>query len=403
MKQFRKVSDGETITITSPGSYEKGDFVYINGLYGIAENTVDTGETLILLIERNIVINLDVIPSENFPVNVGVLIFYDIKNDIVTTQRENEHLLVGRIIEANGNNVDIFVFSDNINSIKKLMIYNIYFNTETEGIHNINSMGNFKDTFTISNTDKIAVDKNNNIYYYNFKTIYKLDKNGELIWEYSGHSDGSTSLREMRIINNQVFSISGDYFIILDFNGNEIYKYSSNYMYDFTIDNDNNYYLLNASDIKKIDTNNNVTQFYSSGADYGKIRYINNKIVFVDPNQDIFLLDMSGTLLDSIYSPDYKFTSKDMLILNNHIYIALGTSGIRKYDENLNLVWEFSDLAFHTNIIADPDSNIYCTGWNNSDTVKIYKMREDGSSIWEYIYTGSEVQDLTLNPVKEVE
>jgi predicted RecA/RadA family phage recombinase len=381
MKQFRKVSDGKSITITSPNSYKKGDFVYINGLYGIAENTVEVGEKLVLLIERNIIVNLNVATHFYYPAEVGALVFYNTDTNTLTTQRENSYLIIGRIVEADKNNVDLFLFSDNVDPNKlNLVKENITFSYIGSGnkIIKIDDTGNIYTTFEMEmEVGKLLVFED---YFLvsGYSELYKVDLQGNVIWEYIGHTSG---INDINYINTENYlhylTVSADDTLrIIDEDGMEIRQY--------TEDEGQRFWSVEKYKISDF-------QIYVWAGSRGKITsFITDGVVMFETNTSI---------ISSVYPYDIAIDQN-----SNKLYIAAGTN-LLCYNFNgdtgalTTSDWEYTGHTKNINAVeVDNSGNIYTS--SNDGTTK--KIDSNGNMVWSYSLDGSYAENVKVDNLDNV-
>ncbi len=136
---------------------------------------------------------------------------------------------------------------------------------------------------------------------------------------------------------------------------------------------------------------------FTSGS-YGQLPMIdtfgNVLFAFKDTIQKVFKVDLSGSIIDSLYinekTSGFRLDSQNNLISVYYTnYIDSIKSSVQKYDDSLNLIWDSGPLSFGTikHIVLDHDDNLYIESMDpivNSDTMelKIAKMDSNGNLLW---------------------
>jgi len=118
----RKVSDGRSVKVTVPagaGTVQANTFAEVAGFFGLALQTANEGEQVVLLIEQAEYETSQINPADAF--NVGDRVFWDSTNKRLTTNPNPDasgnpqNRPVGRVTQAkDANNVIWFVLGPQI-------------------------------------------------------------------------------------------------------------------------------------------------------------------------------------------------------------------------------------------------------------------------------------------------
>lgn len=107
-----KISDGKSVRVTADKGVEEGKFYLVNGFFGMAVQSAETGEELVLSIEQA-EYETDQINTED-AFAVGTTIYYDTTNSVLT-ETEGTNRIVGRVTAGKDtNNVIWFILGPQV-------------------------------------------------------------------------------------------------------------------------------------------------------------------------------------------------------------------------------------------------------------------------------------------------
>ncbi|ASV44084.1 hypothetical protein PBI_SCTP2_69 [Salicola phage SCTP-2] len=219
---------------------------------------------------------------------------------------------------------------------------------------------------------------------YGDDTAKKIDTNGNEIWTFTEN----TSPRCICVDPNGNSYNGGVYIFKLDSNGNKLWQssYISNNCHSVCIDNNLNVYGgIGDGSIKKIDTNGNELWSYSI---FNNITYIvrtdkQNNIYTGDSAGNLKKLDGDGNELWSV-SPKHNDAIRFLALDNKgYIYTTSDDKTVKKNDGLGNTVWSFTTLGKNYSVYVDQVDNVYVTAMDfTDDNAYIYKLNSEGQKIW---------------------
>lgn len=107
-----KISDGKSVRVTADKEVEEGKFYLINGFFGMAVQSAEAGEEMVLSIEQAEYETDQINTEEAF--TVGTTIYYDAANNVLT-ETEGTNRTVGRVTAAKDiNNVIWFILGPQV-------------------------------------------------------------------------------------------------------------------------------------------------------------------------------------------------------------------------------------------------------------------------------------------------
>lgn len=107
-----KISDGKSVRVTADKEVEEGKFYLINGFFGMAVQSAEAGEEMVLSIEQAEYETDQINTEEAF--TAGTTIYYDAANSILT-ETEGTNRIAGRVTAAKDtNNVIWFILGPQV-------------------------------------------------------------------------------------------------------------------------------------------------------------------------------------------------------------------------------------------------------------------------------------------------
>ena len=223
--------------------------------------------------------------------------------------------------------------------------------------------------------ESLRADENDNIYFYNSNQVYKLDWEGNLLFQ-RGSSSGTIYAIAVKPNGDFVESSGNNGFLQMWSADNSTFLVGNYTNYgrasSMEFDNAGNLYVGYTSRvIRKF--NSSFQLVWTSPSIGGSSQNLPNNIVYDDLDH-IYVSGQEGTIYKInintgaiVGSVVYGIDLYGLSYSNNHIYaggqITNGNARIRKYDLNLNLVWSsanYSGRILH--LATDIDGNAYATG-----------------------------------------
>ncbi|WP_294836236.1 hypothetical protein [uncultured Lactobacillus sp.] len=246
----------------------------------------------------------------------------------------------------------------------------------------------------------VAKDDSDNLYVSSNNSVYKIDSEGNLKWEYV-ISDATTTT-SIVVFPTYIYcaysaSYNFGYVAKIDTNGNlistagvhDLTPDSSYYFFDDMQKDSNNIYAITHSHLLKLNQDLKVIDDVDiSSAAHGCnaecIAINNGPYIFVGTSNYGFRLDKSN-FKNSISLPEYSFLfSTDSIAMDNIGNLYLGSStqkGPIKYDaENCQAI-KILSLNYNYALCLDNQENVYFV--MHSDTYRLAKYSSDGTEIWE--------------------
>jgi len=223
--------------------------------------------------------------------------------------------------------------------------------------------------------------------------VYKLDRNGDSIWKFTGHSDVVNSVELSRESN--IFSGSEDSTVKkLDLFGNTVWNFGhhSSAVNDLAVYEDQAVYTASDDETVRRLSFENGTETWSYNDHLSEVLFVSvdrEEVVYsVASNGELRAIDNDGNQLYLVDSFDSDVSIEGMAISYNSIYL-LGDDTIKKFDSSdgsliwKNQIFESNDLktAVLSSVAVSSNGSVF-VGENSED--KILELdEEDGTKISE--------------------
>lgn len=211
----------------------------------------------------------------------------------------------------------------------------------------------------------VTVDTDGNVYAVgentNSKSVWKLDSDGDLIWEYGAVSTYGVAIDTDRNVYVAGNLAGGKTVWKLDSDGNLVWDYDTTGIqaWNVAVDSDGNVYVVGDRDA------------------------VNSK--------SVWKLNSSGTEIDSFDTGDdtYGIT----LDADGNIYVVgtnIGNKSVWKLDSGLNEVDSFDTTTIAYSIALAADGNVYVGAVPDVSDDNVWKLDNDLNKLWSYAAAGTD-------------